>query len=149
MVILLTFGVTYPPLGVVICVTVFLDTLVTQHVVRESFVLEGEGSVRMLSVIMNVIYFVPLFYDGFLFDMVGDESGSVSTLWAPILMFCIPLFYPVLGWVMQILCVYVKEYMSVIPSSDATRNLEASVVRVGYIEVCLAQEAGQVERCQL
>jgi len=103
----------------------------------------------MLSAITKVIFFVPLFYDGFLFDMVGDESGSVSTLWAPILMFCIPLFYPVLGWVMQILCVYVKEYMSVIPSSDATRNLEASVVRVGYIEVCLAQEAAQVERCQL
>jgi len=61
MVILLTFGVTYPPLGVVICVTVFLDTSVTQHVVGETFVLEGEGSARMLSVITKIIYFVPLF----------------------------------------------------------------------------------------
>ena len=92
-VILLTFGVTYPPLGVVICVTVVLDTLVTHHIVKSSLEEEEDGSARMMAVVLNVIYLVPVFYGGFLFDMVGDESGGVAALWAPIAMFCIPLCY--------------------------------------------------------
>ena len=148
-VILLTFGVTYPPLGVVICVTVILDTSVTQHILK-SVAFGGDGSsVRILAAIANILYFVPVFYGVFLFDMVGDEKGALFALWAPLSIFCVPLCYSGLEFIMAISCPYIKEHISIAPTSVSSRNFDASTVRVGCVDVYLAHDIVPPESCQL
>ena len=144
-VILLTFGVTYPPLGVVICVTVAVDTVVTQHIVKSSFE-EEVGSIQTMAVVF--IYVVPAFYAGFLFDMVGDESGAVGALWAPILMLCVPLCYVVGDRIMCLYCVNNKEntIRNVLetPSTDHTPQFHEDITDDSF-----AIETMAAVHCQL
>ena len=150
-VILLTFGVTYPPLGVVICVTVVLDTLVTHHIVKSSLEEEEDGSARMMAVVLNVIYLVPVFYGGFLLDMVGDESGGVAALWAPIVMFCIPLCYVAVDRAMNLYCYNEKEinvrHSMETPNTDQTPKIDNTALHEELVDVSSAVETILAERC--
>ena len=91
-VMLMTFGVLYPPLAVVICLCVIINSLLMQYLVREGLVVfdgdipnTGQSSLLLLLVIIGV------FHAWFLFDIAGDEVGGTIAIWAPVAAIIIPL----------------------------------------------------------
>ena len=92
--ILFTFGTVYPPLAIVIFISILIDTCSTQYMM--SLRLPGRGADDRINEnsLFLLYYFIPLvalFYALILVDVLGNEYGFVSSMWAPIVMFVFPL----------------------------------------------------------
>jgi hypothetical protein len=105
---LLTFGAVFPPLAVVICVsmfsyTVFMQLLVGRFLTRAQKhrdyseirrILENECrgvSTQLIESFGYLIFFAALFYSLFVFDTLGDVNGSaIRTAWIGVLMLIMP-----------------------------------------------------------
>ncbi len=111
--VLLTFGIVFPPLGIIVCVTTIMH-IVWVHLTIGRFLCEAKEknlphlAEQLMNECKNVDAdlrlimwalsgFAAMFYAYFLFDMVGDEIGAVKAIWAPCVMCSIPvIFYIVL-----------------------------------------------------
>jgi hypothetical protein len=110
--VLLTFGFVFPPLALVmlvsICSTVyvsrievgrFLTDAISDGVHKYTDIIEtectGVGSIpKLIQNIRIIVIFACLFYTPFLFDTLGDEVGIKGCYWV---MIVVPLF-PLLIW---------------------------------------------------
>lgn len=98
-----TFGVVFPPLAVVITVSLLTYTMLTQLSLGRLLLLQGlrcresidrdcEGAVELLwDALFLVLPVASLFYGFFLFDIYGDEAGWKRSCWIPLVMLFVPL----------------------------------------------------------
>ena len=105
--ILITFGAIFPPLAVVICLSILANTRFVQlmigrlltkadalHLPSYGHQLDQdcEGAAKAFRhVIWLLLVFTCLFYSLFVFDILGDSVGWRRALWAPLTMICLPL----------------------------------------------------------
>ena len=88
--ILLTFGVAYPPLALLICIAVVIDTLSVQYLISTRLPgIEDSCSGYEYSLMLYFLPLVAVFYSLILLDTAGDEVGYARALWAPLAMLCI------------------------------------------------------------
>jgi hypothetical protein len=105
---LLTFGAVFPPLAVVICVSMFSYTLFMQILVgrfltraqkhrdygeiRRILETECHGvSTQLIESFGYLVFFAALFYSCFVFDTLGDVNGSaLHSAWIAVLMVLMP-----------------------------------------------------------
>ena len=118
-IILMTFGVVYPPLAVIICLSVIIDTVAVQYLIHEGLaILDGDiPNTGQLSVLL-IIIIICVFDAWFLFDIAGDELGGTAAIWAPLVSIILPLSL----WLF---------YMVIIPiRSSSTVPLARSLSRI-------------------
>jgi len=115
MTIMMTFGVMFPLLSVLISIAIWLDTYCMQYLISNELI-ELVGDVPDLhgAPASFIGCLVASFYALMLYDIAGDELGAVNALWAP----CI-----VVAW--SILLVYRKR-LSIVISSSMTSALRLS-----------------------
>ena len=91
-VMLMTFGVLYPPLAVVICLFVIMNSLLVQYLVREGLA-EFDGDIPNTgqSSILLLLVIIGVFHAWFVFDIAGDEVGGTVAIWAPLAAIILPL----------------------------------------------------------
>lgn len=105
MLVLMTFGVAFPPLMVVILVAVVIRTFTMQLLVGRVLQLSNNQQInetlraecsQLRCLYMNSIWVivpvVTLFYAFILFDTLGDEVGWRAALWLPFTVLALPLF---------------------------------------------------------
>ena len=92
--IMMTFGVMFPPLSIVIAIAICIDTYCTQYMVANQWMgLDGDvpnlhgTSVHFLGIL------VALFYAFLIYDIAGDVQGAVQAIWAPAAVLVIPMCY--------------------------------------------------------
>ena len=92
LVCLLTYGVMFPPLALLICIMIWIETYTMQFRVYEDLV-TAEGSVPELgdSSLLVLLITATLFYTPFLFDIAGDELGMSVAIWPAIIMLFMPI----------------------------------------------------------
>lgn len=115
--LLLTFGTIFPPVGIIICVTMASLTYQMQFTyhkivnevnegVRNHFitVLDAQAAHVVTYIrrsVWSIITFSCFFYSLFLFDIIGDVRSVRGTIWAPLLI----LLLPFILWVANIIAV--------------------------------------------
>ena len=109
--ILLTYGVAFGPLAVVICISIFIYTYFEQILIGRLLTLETERGLRgqisyrqilnketegvwenMAPIVWIMWPFISLFYAFFVFDTQGSEVGWQPSLWGASFMAFTPLF---------------------------------------------------------
>eukprot|EP01038_Epipyxis_sp_PR26KG_P012790 gene12790-17147_t len=106
LILMVTFGALFPPLAIVICLSIFAKTYYTQLLIaRRTFLAEEmnlpeyhEITNRDCKYIENAFryfYWVispvcSTFYAFIIFDTFGDQVGYIHALWAPIVISCMP-----------------------------------------------------------
>jgi hypothetical protein len=108
--ILVSFGVVFPPMAVVVYLALMSHTYLNQYLIG-SFVEEAEAQshygciesvqadcdevIKLLEHIgLLLIPFACLFHAFFVFDILGDETGWLRALWAPIIL----AWFPFCAW---------------------------------------------------
>jgi len=103
--ILLTFGAVFPPLALVICLAIFVDTFFAQQRMLASNVIVPTNQDQLLGSnhripIFNfanlsiLCPFAAIFYSMFLVDILGDEAGITNHIyWAPTVMILMSLLF--------------------------------------------------------
>lgn len=105
--ILITFGAIFPPLSVVICASILVDTRFVQLMIGrlltkaeaanlphycQQLDRDCEGANKAFRhVIWLLLVFTCLFYSLFVFDTLGDAEGWRRALWAPLTMISLPV----------------------------------------------------------
>lgn len=106
--VLLTVGVVFPPLAVVVLFAIYSHTYMNQFIIGR-FVKHFEGIARELVVkslnrdcegvavlfkhsLLFTIPFTALFYGFYLIDIYGDAVGWRNAMWASVLIFSMPIF---------------------------------------------------------
>lgn len=97
--VMFTFGIAFPPLAVLALISLYSQTYSTQvflsrfyHAAKQSNMIEYmnridrhcEGLEVHLS--RSLVFLIPLsavFMSGYVFDIIGDEVGSLGATWAP------------------------------------------------------------------
>ncbi len=112
--ILLTFGVIFPPLAVIILVAIFSYSLFTQVVIgrflslakgqpeyahiQSTVAKELDGVNELFVKSFPLLFmFTGMFYALFLFDTLGDVQGARKSIWIALVMMCIPIVLFVIG----------------------------------------------------
>ena len=105
--ILVSFGVVFPPLAVVLCVSMFILTWLTQLQIGRFLIVnkdtagianqineECNGVGRLLRKSMWILApFASVFYAFFLFDTYGDQTGWKEAVWIAIVMSFAPCLF--------------------------------------------------------
>lgn len=105
--IMITFGAIFPPLAVVICLSILVNTRFVQLMIGRLLTkaenagvsvyghqldLDCEGAHKAFRhVIWLLLVFTCLFYSLFVFDILGDAEGWRRALWAPLAMVSLPV----------------------------------------------------------
>jgi hypothetical protein len=110
--VLLTFGFVFPPLALVMLVTIysivwetklkvgrFLSNAIELNIHKYTDIIDGEcqgvGSIPKLQLCLRmVVVFACLFYTPFLFDILGDSVGIDASIWVIIVVPLLPLLFP-------------------------------------------------------
>ena len=102
--VLTTFGAVFPPLGVVLCISMFADQMCTAYMIRQKHKEQRAAGIRveksairshaLCAYIWLLTPFNAAFYSIFLFDTLADEVGSWRAIWAPLVM----VGFPVIAW---------------------------------------------------
>ena len=89
---LMTYGVVYPPLALVICLSLVIDTIVVQYLINDELaVLDGDIPNAGNSSILLLLIIIGVFHAWFLFDIAGDKLGGPAASWAPLSSIFLPL----------------------------------------------------------
>ena len=129
--ILMTYGVAYPPLSVLICVAVWIDTNATQYMVATK-VLVCEGEFKQLNNVsmLLLLLLISSFYALFLFDITGDKIGVIGALWAPLTMLAIPFVLIVFR--------YFRFIWGPMTTATDAAVVDVSVTHIGSTDVALS-----------
>eukprot|EP01038_Epipyxis_sp_PR26KG_P013844 gene13844-18567_t len=107
LIILVTFGALFPPLAVVICISILSKTYYTQLIIGRRTLEADKLKLRKYHEVLakdcryiensfRHLYWVlapfcATFYGFIIFDTLGDEVGYIKALWAPIIISMMPL----------------------------------------------------------
>ena len=99
--VLTTFGAVFPPLGIVLCISMCADQMCTAYMIRQKHKeyraagvpteIASVTSHALCAYIWLLTPFNAAFYASFLFDTLADEVGSLRAIWAPLVMAGFPL----------------------------------------------------------
>ena len=90
-VMLMTFSVAYPPLAILICLSVVINTVAVQYLIRNNLaVFDGDIPDTGQSSMLLLLIIIGVFNAWFLFDIAGDKLGGTAAIWAPVSSIILP-----------------------------------------------------------